>query len=138
MIDKPGDLVIIFAIVALITLTAGNLYTDALLSSTATAENRTMIYSSMEAYVNDPAYFKGASDDVSNSLNFTDTGGGLTNFITEMSKSLLSMGKIWGAMAHTTGEFISELGLAPYFITIIIGSLLILLALAIFWWWRGP
>lgn len=136
MIDKPSDIAIMFGLAALVITVIGIGFVD--VQGKMTSPENTTFFSSIGTYSNSSDYFKGAADDSTSALSGEQgTGGSSDSFIVQMGLALFKLGKVWTAMKGALNEAVSQLGIPPEIIAILLGMIIISLAVAIYSFWRG-
>jgi len=138
MLEKPYDILVIFAIFALVVVTIGTAMGDINLLTNTT--HNTSFYTTVDNRISNEDGFSAVTTDSAESIVGEEGAGDQATqegFLLKGFNSLLKLGKSWGILEKTANEVVEEIPIDPIYITLILGLLLVSFAVVVYTYIRG-
>lgn len=138
MLNKPYDLAVIFAIIAVIVVTIGFGVNSVITDFGVDAD--TTYFDNVESQVTSSTGLKGTSDDASEGITGDE---GATEDASEDSilvgafKSLLKLGQTYKLVEDSMDEGFAEIGIDPIYIIIVMSTVIIIFAVTLYSFFTG-
>lgn len=140
MLKSPFDIVVVFAIMALVVVTIG-FGIESVEDAGANVNNKTSFFSNVESNVYSSTGLKGTSDEASDVIDPSDNPVTVEateeGIITQGLQSLRSVGSTFNSIKSSMSEGTAILGIDPIYYTVVMFTVVIIMFVIIYTWARG-